>query len=241
MPVLLVHGVPDTHRLWDKMRAHLGRRDVIAPDLPGFGADTPPEWRATKEEYADWLIGELERAGEPVDLVGHDWGSLLVQRAVSRRPDLIRTWACGNGPIDRDYVWHDMAQQWQTPGVGEAMMEMMAGDAMVEGLVGSGVPADAAPEIVAHIDARMKACILALYRSAMKVGEEWEDDVARIRRPALILWGREDPFVAPRFAERLAERVHGRLHFLDGCGHFWPHERPEEAAAALEQFWREQG
>jgi len=241
MPAFLVHGVPDTHRLWDKMRAHLARRDVIAPDLPGFDADTPPGWTATKEAYVDWLIGEIERIGEPVDLVGHDWGSLLVQRAVSRRPDLIRTWACGNGPIDRDYVWHDMAQQWQTPGVGEAMMEMMGGEAMVEGLVGSGVPADVAPDVVSHIDARMKACILALYRSAVKVGEEWEDDVARVRRPALVLWGREDLFVAPRFAERLAERVHGRLHFFDGCGHFWPHERPEEAAAVLEKFWREHG
>jgi pimeloyl-ACP methyl ester carboxylesterase len=240
MPALLVHGVPDTHRLWDRMRAHLGRRDVLAPDLPGFGADTPPGWRATKEEYVEWLIGELERVGEPVDLVGHDWGSLLVQRAVSRRPDLIRTWACGNGPIDRDYVWHDMAQQWQTPGVGEAMMEMMGGEAMVEGLVGSGVPADVASDVVSHIDERMKSCILALYRSATKVGEEWEDDVARIRRPALVLWGRDDPFVAPRFAERLAERVRGRVHFLE-CGHFWPHERPEEAAKALEEFWRDQG
>ena len=223
------------------MRAHLARRDVIAPDMPGFGADTPPGWRATKEEYVEWLIGELERAGEPVDLVGHDWGSLLVQRAVSRRPDLVRTWACGNGPIDRDYVWHDMAQQWQTPGVGEAMMEMMGGEAMVEGLIGSGVPADVASDVVSHIDGRMKSCILALYRSATKVGEEWEDDVARIDRPALVLWGRDDPFVAPRFAERLAERVRGQLHFFEGCGHFWPHERPEEAAEVLEKFWRAQG
>ena len=223
------------------MRAHLARRDVIAPDMPGFGADTPPGWRATKEEYVEWLIGELERAGEPVDLVGHDWGSLLVQRAVSRRPDLVRTWACGNGPIDRDYVWHDMAQQWQTPGVGEAMMEMMGGEAMVEGLIGSGVPADVASDVVSHIDGRMKSCILALYRSATKVGEEWEDDVARIHRPALVLWGRDDPFVAPRFAERLAERVRGQLRFFEGCGHFWPHERPEEAAEVLEKFWRAQG
>lgn len=241
MPVVLVHGVPDTHRLWDRMRAHLARTDVLAPDLPGFGADTPREWRATKEEYVEWLIGELERAGEPVDLVGHDWGSLLVQRAVSRRPDLIRTWACGNGPIDRDYVWHDMAQQWQTPGVGEAIMEMFGGDAMVEGLIGGGVPADAAPAVVSHIDERMKTCILALYRSAVKVGEEWEAGVAKVTRPGLVLWGREDPFVAPQFAERLAARVRGTLHFFDGCGHFWPHERPKETAEVLEEFWRTQG
>jgi pimeloyl-ACP methyl ester carboxylesterase len=240
MPAFLVHGVPDTHRLWDAMRTHLSRRDVLAPDLPGFDAPTPPGFVPTKESYVDWLVGQLETVGEPVDLVGHDWGSLLVQRAVSLRPDLIRTWACGNGPIDREYVWHDMAQQWQTPGVGEAMMEMMAGDAMIAGLVGSGVPADVAPDVVSHIDARMKACILGLYRSAVHVGAEWEDGVAQVRRPALILWGRDDPFVTPRFAERLAARVRGELQFLE-CGHFWPHERPEEAALALERFWRAHG
>jgi len=240
MPVVLIHGVPDTHRLWDRMRTHLSRTDVLAPDLPGFSVPTPPGFVPTKESYVDWLIGQLVKVGEPVDLVGHDWGSLLVQRAVSLRPDLIRTWACGNGPIDREYVWHDMAQQWQTPGVGEAIMEAMGGDAMVEGLVGSGVPADVAPDVVSHIDARMKECILVLYRSAVDVGAEWEDGVAEITRPGLILWGRDDPFVAPHFAERLAKRVRGKLHFLE-CGHFWPHERPAEGAQALEQFWRAQG
>jgi len=238
MPVVLVHGVPDTHRLWDGVRAHLGRHDVLAPDMPGFGVPTPPGFVPTKEAYVEWLIGELERAGGPVDLVGHDWGSLLVQRAVSLRPDLIRTWACGNGPIDREYVWHDLAQQWQTPGVGEAIMEAMQGDAMVDGLVAAGIPADRARDVVSHIDDRMKTCILGLYRSAVRVGEEWEDGVARITRPALILWSRDDPYVAPRFAERLAARVRGELHMLDGCGHFWPHELPAEAAAALERFWR---
>jgi len=83
----------------------------------------------------------------------------------------------------------------------------------------------------------MKVCILALYRSAVSVGEEWEDGVAAITRPALILWSRDDPYVAARFAERLAARVRGQLVFLEGCGHWWPLERPVEAAAALERFW----
>jgi pimeloyl-ACP methyl ester carboxylesterase len=238
MPAVLVHGVPDTHRLWDKIRGRLTRRDVLTPSLPGFGVDTPPGFRSTKEAYVDWLIGELERVGEPVDLVGHDWGSLLVQRMVSLRPDLIRSWACGDGPVDREYVWHDMAQQWQTEGVGEAVMEAMAGDALAEGLTAAGVPADDARIAASHVDARMKACILGLYRSAIRVGEEWQPDLERAtRRPAMILWSRDDPFVAPEFAERLARRVGGELVFLEGCGHWWPYERPDEAAAALERFW----
>ena len=77
MPAFLVHGVPDTHHLWDKTRERLSRRDVLAPDLPGFGASTPPGFRPVKEAYVDWLIDEIARVGEPVDLVGHDWGALL--------------------------------------------------------------------------------------------------------------------------------------------------------------------
>ncbi len=238
MPAVLVHGVPDTHRLWDRVRSHLARPDVLAPDLPGFGVPMPAGFVPTKESYATWLADEVARVGEPVDLVGHDWGSILVQRVVSLRPDLIRTWACGNGVADREYVWHDMAQQFQTPGVGEAIMEMMGGETMVEGLVGIGVPAADAAGVVARIDVRMKECILGLYRSAVNVGEEWEDGVATITRPGLVLWARADPYVEPRFAERLAARVRGELQFLDGCGHFWPFERPAEAAAALERFWR---
>jgi len=238
VPAVLVHGVPDTHRLWDKLRSHLSRRDVSTPSLPGFGVPTPPGFQPTKEAYVEWLIEEVERLGEPVDLVGHDWGSLLVQRLVSLRPDLIRTWACGDGPIDREYVWHDLAQQWQTPGVGEAIMTAMSGDALADGLVAGGVPAADARGVASHVDERMKQCILRLYRSAVRVGEEWEDDVARISRPALILWSRDDPYVAPRFAERLAARVRGELALLEGCGHWWPLERPAEAAAVLERFWR---
>ncbi len=237
MPAVLVHGVPDTHRLWDGLRARLHRRDVIAVSLPGFGAPVPPGFVPTKEAYVDWLVGEIERLGAPVDLVGHDWGSLLVQRAVSIRPDLVRTWACGDGPIDAEYVWHDLAQQWQTPGVGEQVMAMMGGAQLAEGLAAGGVPAAVASEVARHVDDTMKACILGLYRSAIHVGAEWQAGVEKVTRPALVLWSRDDPYVAPRFAERLAARVRGELVLLDGCGHWWPHERPAEAAAALERFW----
>jgi pimeloyl-ACP methyl ester carboxylesterase len=236
MPAFLIHGVPDTHRVWDPLRVRLERRDVFAPSLPAFGNAPPPGFTATKEAYADWVMREIERVGAPVDLVGYDWGSLLVQRIVSLRPDLVRTWACGNGPVDTEYVWHDMARQWQTPGVGEQMMEMITPDAMAEGLAAAGVPLDAAEETARHIDATMKDAILRLYRSAIHVGAEWQPDVERVTKPALIIWSKGDPYVDPRFGERLAARVRGELLLLD-CGHWWPLERPDEVAAALERFW----
>jgi pimeloyl-ACP methyl ester carboxylesterase len=236
MPAFLIHGVPDTHRVWDPLRAHLARRDVIAPSLPGFGTPLPPGFAATKEAYTEWCIGEIERLGMPVDLVGYDWGSLLTQRIVSVRPDLVRTWACGDGPVDTEYVWHDMAQQWQTPGVGEQIMEMMAPETLAEGLAGVGIPRAAAEETARYVDATMKDAILRLYRSAIHVGAEWQPDVERVTRPALVIWAKNDPYVAPRFGERLAARVRGELVLLD-CGHWWPLERPAEVAAALERFW----
>jgi pimeloyl-ACP methyl ester carboxylesterase len=237
VPAVLVHGVPDTHRLWDALRGHLRRSDVVALSLPGFDAPVPAGFAASKEAYVDWVIDAVARLGEPVDLVGHDWGSLIVQRVVSLRPDLVRTWACGDGPVDADYVWHDLAQQWQTPGVGEQVMAMFTAEPMVDGLVAAGVPRAYAEESVRHVDETMKSCILRLYRSAVNVGREWQGAVEKITRPALVLWSRDDPYVAPVFAERLAARVRGELVLLEGCGHWWPLERPAEAAAALERFW----
>jgi pimeloyl-ACP methyl ester carboxylesterase len=111
MPVVLVHGNPDSHLLWEPLEECL--RDYpderIAVDLPGFATPAPASFRATKEAYVEWLVSQLEeiadRAGRPVDLVGHDWGSLLVQRVASVRPDLVRSLAAGGAAIDSEYPW----------------------------------------------------------------------------------------------------------------------------------------
>jgi pimeloyl-ACP methyl ester carboxylesterase len=73
MGVVLVHGNPETAAVWSPLVAALGRDDVICLSPPGFGAPIPDRWGATVEEYREWLIGELEVLGRPVDLVGHDW------------------------------------------------------------------------------------------------------------------------------------------------------------------------
>src|ERR1051325_2119885 len=92
MPAVFVHGVPETTALWNDLRAVLDRRDTIALALPGFGCARPSGFAATNEAYVEWLIGELEKIGAPVDLVGHDWGAGFTLRVASLRPDLLRSW-----------------------------------------------------------------------------------------------------------------------------------------------------
>ncbi len=130
----------------------------------------PEGFGATMEEYRDWLVGELTALGGDVDLVGHDWGAGHVLGAVAARPDLVRTFAtdCA-GLVHPDYVWHDMAQAWQTPEVGEEVVAAMGQGTLADRTatyVDLGIDETAAADIVAAFDAVMADCILRLYRSA---------------------------------------------------------------------------
>jgi pimeloyl-ACP methyl ester carboxylesterase len=240
MPAIFVHGVPETHRIWDGITSRIARTDVTALDLPGFGSEAPNGFGCTKEEYLEWLTAEVEKADGPADLVGHDWGALLVERLVSMRPDLVRTWAAGGGAIDETYTWHDVARIWQTPGLGEQFMESMTPDLLANGLVQGGAPEDAAREMAVRFDERMKAAILPLYRSAVNIGQEWGPALDSVKRPGLLLWGGQDPYMPVQFAHRLAARTGARLVTLS-AGHWWPASEPEAAAKALEQFWAQAG
>jgi pimeloyl-ACP methyl ester carboxylesterase len=234
---ILVHGVPDTDQVWHAVLPRLGRPDVLTLRLPGFGAPVPPGFDATKDAYAAWLVEQIAAHEGPVDLVGHDWGALLVLRAACLEPDRVRTWAAGAAPLDADYVWHRAAQLWQTPDVGEKVMEGLTPSVLEEALTAAGVPAGDARAAAAHLDDTMKRCILRLYRSAIKVGEEWGRDLARLQAPGLVLWGERDPYAPPVWGERLAKRTNARLVTFAGCSHWWPLERPAEVAALLTRHW----
>ena len=146
MPAVFVHGVPDTYRVWTPLLQYIERQDVITLALPGFDGPIPGGFTATKEEYVDWLIAQLELQPGPIDLVGHDWGCILAARVASIRPDLIRTWAGGDGPVSRDYVWHPLAKIWQTPGAGEEFMARLDPEQFSGQLEQLGVPPELAVE-----------------------------------------------------------------------------------------------
>ena len=248
MTVLLVHGNPETDAIWGPLVDALGRDDVVRLSPPGFGAPLPEDFSATFLVYRDWLEGELQRFDQPVDLVGHDWGGGHVVNVMMHRPELVRSWASDVvGLFDPDYVWHDLAQVWQTPGDGEKLVDAMFGGTLqdrTEQLVARGITRNIAESIAASQGTEMGQAILLLYRSARQpVMAEAGRSLANARaRPGLSLLATEDTFVgSEEIRHRAAERAGARTEVLDGLGHWWMVQDPARGAAALTRFWETLG
>ncbi len=238
--IVFVHGVPETAVIWNKIRALIGR-ESDALELPGFGCPRPEGFGGTKDDYADWLVHQLEAYDEPVDLVGHDWGAGLTYRVVTTRPDLVRSWAADIGNIAHpDYEWHDIGKLWQTPGEGEAFIE--AQNAMSPqdraGLFEAmGVSHDDALEMAEASDATMGASILGLYRSALPNPYADWGPWSPVGAPGLVLNPADDVFGDERLAREVADQLGAQFAVIDGAGHFWPYQAPAAGAALLTAFW----
>ena len=244
---VLVHGNPETDAIWRPLRAELATRgvdDVVALSPPGFGAPTPAGWDATRQSYCAWLVDELERLGEPAHVVGHDWGAGHVYGVLAARPDVVASWAADcAGLLHPDYVWHDAAQAWQTPDVGEQAVAGMIGMPRADRvgfLGGVGITGDVAESLADAMDAEMARCILALYRSAAQpaVGQLGDEVEAAAHRPGLVVIAPDDHYAGtPAMAADTARRAGAGTVTLDGCGHWWMLDQPAVAADALVAFW----
>src|SRR3954452_20010904 len=170
MSIVLVHGNPETEAIWDDLVPHLRGDDVVRLSPPGFGCAIPSGFDCSTDAYRDWLAGELIKLPQPVDLVGHDWGGGHVIRIAMERSDLIRSWTSDIlGCFDAEYVWHDMAQAWQKPDIGEQAVAQMLGapaEARAQRYESLGVTPAIAQKVAAAANPEMGRAILALYRSA---------------------------------------------------------------------------
>ena len=93
-PVVLLHGFPDSGRLWRNQvpaLAAAGHR-VIVPDLRGYGESDKPEG---VDQYnllllAGDVLGVLDAEGvEQAAVVGHDWGAALAWATASFAADRV--------------------------------------------------------------------------------------------------------------------------------------------------------
>jgi pimeloyl-ACP methyl ester carboxylesterase len=135
-PVVLVHGFPDTKRLWSHQVPALvdAGFQVITYDQRGYGAsDKPAEVEAYSIPYlAIDLTAILDHLGlERAHLVGHDWGAAVVWATASFAPERVDHLVAmsvghpsafaGMGMAQREKSWYMLlfqfapqAEQWLT-------------------------------------------------------------------------------------------------------------------------------
>ena len=111
--VVLVHGFPDTHVMWDPVAELLASRfHVVAYDVRGAGASSIParERDCVMEFLMEDLAAVIDAVSprEPVHLVGHDWGSIQGWDAVCHPllDDRIASYTSISGPsLDHAAQW----------------------------------------------------------------------------------------------------------------------------------------
>ncbi|MFI0353697.1 SDR family oxidoreductase [Actinomadura sp. 9N407] len=108
--VLLVHGYPDTHAVWDEVAERLAARfHVVRYDVRGAGASSRPFGR--RRYGLDYLMADMQAVldatapDRKVHLVGHDWGSIQSWEAACTMPERFASFTSISGPC-LDHVAH---------------------------------------------------------------------------------------------------------------------------------------
>lgn len=234
-PVVLLHGNPDTHAVWDGVvEALSGSRRCLAPDLPGFGGSGEDD-DVTLEGMSRWVAAFLDAAGlERVHLVIHDVGSTYGFAFAAEHADRLLTLTTFNGTFFPDYRWHFWGRMWRTPIVGEIVMALGNEALFVrETRKGSpGITVEHAKAMYREFTPRTRRHVLRVYRERdPEKFRGWDAKLlqATARVPTLVLWGDLDPYMPSGTADRFGGEVH---HYAD-AGH-WPMiDHPADAAARI--------
>ncbi len=232
-----------TPAVWDPLRAALGRTDVEAVRLPGFGSPAPFGFGATKEEYVAWLVGELEtdrgrrphRSGET--RLGRRLRGAGGEHPTRPRPLVGHRRRCHRGPRVRVAR---LRQDLADPGRGRGVLRPAAGHVprrssrRLRSVRRTGRPGPAPGRVGRRGDGPL---LLVLYRSAVDVGAQWGPDFQEIAAPGLALLPSEDPFLSADGSRRAARRAGVDVVELPGLGHWWMLQDPDRGAAVLSEFW----
>jgi haloacetate dehalogenase len=262
-PVLLLHGIPETHLMWHRIAPQLAEHlTVVATDLRGFGASgTPP----SSPDHAPYSMREIARdqlevmnalGYDQFSVAGHDRGARCAYRMALDHPTVVTRLAVldivptGDAFRRADkafslgfWVWSFLAAPEPVP---EQLIAQVP-DVLVNHMLDawSEVP-DAFPEEVrAEYIAKFSApdtihAICEQYRAAATLDyqhDEADRGKRRITCPTLALWSHVGPvanWYQPLEVWRAwADEVHGGPI---SAGHFLPEEAPEQTAQHLIEF-----
>src|ERR1700682_3324645 len=90
---VLVHGAWHGGWCWHRIVAKLRRAShrVFAPDLKSLGIDRTPPNDVTLELWTDQIAALARAQADPVVLVGHSRGGIVLSEVAERIPDQVRT------------------------------------------------------------------------------------------------------------------------------------------------------
>jgi haloacetate dehalogenase len=262
-PVLLLHGMPETHLMWHRVAPRLAERfTVVAADLPGFGGSGCPP---SAPDHAPYSMREIARTQveamrslghDRFAVVGHDRGARCAYRLALDHPDAVTRLAVldivttGDAFRHADaefslgfWVWSFLAAPAPVPERLFAAAPELLVDHMLDGWSDGG--AAFGPELRAAYAAQFRDparvhAICEQYRAAAtldRAHDETDRGRRRIACPTLALWSGIGP--VGTWYEPLAlwrtwcEDVRGGPV---PAGHFLPEEAPEEIADRLLEF-----
>jgi pimeloyl-ACP methyl ester carboxylesterase len=248
-PVVLLHGFPDTGRLWRHQVPALAAAGfkVIVPDLRGYGRSAKP---AEADRYGmRALVGDvlavIADAGEQrVHLVGHDWGAAIawmVATFAGERVDHLIAMSVGHPAALHDAGLRQREKSWymllfQFPGVAE---QWLSGNDWANMRAWAGHPDSDA--VIAQLQAGGSLTpALNYYRAnatpAMLVSPA--PDLPPVAAPTMGIWSSGDMALTEAQMVASAQRVTGpwRYERLEGPGHWMQLEAPDEVNRLLLDF-----
>jgi pimeloyl-ACP methyl ester carboxylesterase len=246
--VVFVHGNPGSRLDWAELAAATSQfARTVALDMPGYGqAAKPADFDYTVAGYARHLGGALDQLGlSRVHLVLHDFGGAWGLAWAAGHPDRIGSVTLINIGILPGYRWHYLARIWRMPVIGEIVMATATRTGF--GLLLNhgnprGLPKAFIDRMFADFDRGTRRAVLRLYRATSDL-----DRLSRIAKdalggsplPVLVVWGKHDPYVPVRYAERQREWFpNAEVKVLEDSGH-WPFaDNPDAVADAVIPFLR---
>jgi len=261
---LLLHGFPEGKESWEpqlKALAEAGWR-AVAPDLRGYGGTDAPkgvEAYAMPHLVAD-IEGLVSALGEDqVDLVGHDWGSLVGWPFVSRHPGLVRSWTSlsiphpvalgrasgldgGSSPDPDQRARSAYVGLFHKVGKAEEVM-LENGAERLRNMYRLGPNPEAVPEETIELfvkgmerPGRLTAG-LNYYRANLRPAAfaAYPPCPKPIKPPTTLIWGDQDPALGRKAVMETGSMVAApyRLVVLEGAGHWLQFERSDEVSRAI--------
>lgn len=244
-PLLLIHGLGGSARSWATICTALAeRREVIAVDLPGFGATPPLAGETSIRTLSDAVTAFLDAQGlRGIDAVGSSMGARLVLELARRGGVLGSVVSLDPGGFWRGWERHAFFSSiWLSiravrllqplmPAISRSKVARTMLLAQFSRRPWALDPAVVLEEMRSY--ARAPAFDELLRRLAY--GEE-QEGAARgsIEAPLVIGWGRNDRVCFTSQAKRaLALFPDARLHWFERCGHFPHWDAPHETVQLI--------